>query len=417
MFLGGGTQQDLWTDHLLQLFMLPALVHGLAGIDETRLTLLAKAFVGLVLLVIAAQFLPVYRAGQVINGQVIGEGWGFYTPMPEASLDSALFATAVIGFALYLSRFSDHDQTRLLRFILVGFFVHLIAGTVQLSFDRRATMEGFWPYEIRAGLFANENHFATLIFVLIPLIAWFYLVRVRRVGIYLLVVAIIVAFQFANDSRAGMAISSVLALACLFWMLTPHASFRHKFGGWAIVLLAALAVAWLLVPLEQWQADARWDYLPSMLAAIRDHWLTGSGLGTFVTTFPAYEARKAIDHTYVNHAHNDWLEIVLELGIAGALLIVAFFALTFLHAARTPFAQAAFLSILALATHSLVDYPLRTMTNAVLFGFLSAVILSARPFLTDAESGELSDKGIRSEPGDHNQGLTRSFHALSEAGQ
>lgn len=383
LLLGGGTVQALWTDRLLQLLMLPALFWGLGGIVHSRAASGAKLFVGLVLVVLVMQFVPLYREGELFGGQLIGGGWGFFTPMPGASLNSALYATAILGFALYLTRFSDRDLQRLLRFVLVGFFIHLVTAIVQLSFDQRAVLTGFWPFELRAGLFTNENHFGTLIFAVIPLIAWFYLVRVRRTGIYLFVVFLIIAFQFANGSRAGMGISIGLSIICLLWLRAPGIAFAFKLVSLIAAVMGVLALIWLLFPLDELQADARWQYLPTMMSAIRNNWLLGSGLGSFVTTYPIYEAREAITNTYVNHAHNDWLEIALELGLAGALLIFFFFFLVLRNAGRTSFSEAAFLSILAIAVHSLVDYPLRTMGIAVPFAYMTAILLAAKPYRSD----------------------------------
>lgn len=364
--------------------MLPALFWGLGGIVHSRVGIGTKLFVGLVLAVLVTQFLPVHRDGVSFGGQLVGSGWGFVTPMPGASSNSALYTVAILGFSLYLTRFSDHDLQRLLRFVLVGFFIHLVTAIVQLSFDQRAVLTGFWPFELRAGLFTNENHFGTLIFAVVPLIAWYYLVRVQRMGVYLFVVSLIIAFQFANGSRAGMGISIGLSIACLLWLRAPRTAFPFKLASLIAAIAGIAMLIWLLFPLAELQADARWLYLPTMIAAIQDNWLLGSGLGSFVTTYPIYEAREAITHTYVNHAHNDWLEIMLELGLAGAVLSAFFLFLVLRHAGRTPFSEAAFLSILAIAFHSLVDYPLRTMGIAVPFAYMTAIILAAKPYRSDA---------------------------------
>ncbi|MFK7955080.1 MAG: O-antigen ligase family protein [Lysobacterales bacterium] len=57
------------------------------------------------------------------------------------------------------------------------------------------------------------------------------------------------------------------------------------------------------------------------LAAANDFFWLGSGGGTFEQIFPAYrpvDLRKTFDH-----AHNDWLELLLEYGVVGFLLLVS----------------------------------------------------------------------------------------------
>ena len=69
----------------------------------------------------------------------------------------------------------------------------------------------------------------------------------------------------------------------------------------------------------------------------------------------------------VNHAHNDYLEVLLELGVPGGLLILTFLAWWGRRAVQiwrsgstTPFAWAAMVATATLLAHSIVDYPLRT---------------------------------------------------------
>ena len=58
--------------------------------------------------------------------------------------------------------------------------------------------------------------------------------------------------------------------------------------------------------------------------AIHDFMPWGSGLGSFRGVYHLYESRDQITTTYVNHAHDDYIEIALELGVAGVLLTILF---------------------------------------------------------------------------------------------
>ena len=49
----------------------------------------------------------------------------------------------------------------------------------------------------------------------------------------------------------------------------------------------------------------------------------GSGLGSFQRVYPLYEDPRRSRPTYVIHAHNDYVELALELGVAGILLMLA----------------------------------------------------------------------------------------------
>lgn len=84
---------------------------------------------------------------------------------------------------------------------------------------------------------------------------------------------------------------------------------------------------------------------------------------------------------FVNHAHNDYLELALELGLAGIVLMALFLAWWGIAAARawtspltTAFGRAATIASAIIFAHSLVDYPLRTASIAAIFGVAIALI-------------------------------------------
>jgi O-antigen ligase len=162
-----------------------------------------------------------------------------------------------------------------------------------------------------------------------------------------------------------------------------------------LVALAALGTAAMLVvymsPLHDRIAgdgltsiEERREMWANTSAAIPQFLPFGSGVSSFPTLYPRYEDMATVTRTYTNHAHNDYLELALETGIPGVLLLIAFL---WWWAARTrsiwrpvtpdPYAQAATIVTAALLLHSIVDYPLRTgALSAVMAAF---VAIMARP--------------------------------------
>jgi O-antigen ligase len=113
----------------------------------------------------------------------------------------------------------------------------------------------------------------------------------------------------------------------------------------------------------------------------------GAGLGSFIPTYQTFE--KPTDLfvvTYANHAHNELLELALEAGVYGLLLLVIFLAWLVkrarlaLTAPRAPLTideylrDAGLVTILLCLAHSLVDYPLRTSALASIFAFAGALL-------------------------------------------
>jgi O-antigen ligase len=108
----------------------------------------------------------------------------------------------------------------------------------------------------------------------------------------------------------------------------------------------------------------------------------GSGLGSFQQLYQLREPPETIGHAVVNHAHNDWLEVALELGLPGVALAAAFLiwlALSIRRAASLRdseynLTRAALIALVLLITHSIWDYPLRTVAMSAIFGLCCGLI-------------------------------------------
>jgi O-antigen ligase len=133
--------------------------------------------------------------------------------------------------------------------------------------------------------------------------------------------------------------------------------------------------------------DNRLDFWPHVTGAGAHFWPVGSGIGTFLAAYEMYEPLEALRQLYVNHAHNDFLEIFLEAGAPGLVLALAgtwelgvmgwraWRAPPHQAMAATPARLASVVVALPIA-HSLVDYPLRTVSISVLFALAAAILAS-----------------------------------------
>jgi len=379
LLIGGGTTQGLWSDHLLELFLIPALFVGLVNYNSSRLGKAAWIWVVLLIIILVMQFIPVGR-DLVVSGDDFVITTSLFSAAPGKSLESALFAITVLGFALFVSQFSDVELNGLLWFFIVGFIINLLVGLLQLSFSGEVAIEGMLPYIMKLGAFANSNHFSTLVFVMIPILAYYFLCGPFRVVRYLVVVVLIIGFLFAVGSRAGMIISLMLAPFCLIWFGLPKTESTKKLALFAVISVFPVLMFYWLDGLNflQDKGDLRLQYFMTTVKAITDHWIAGTGLGTFVLIYPIYEDSGEIMSVYANHAHNDFIEFFLETGVVGAVLIIGYITMSIKNFSRTNLSQAAFIGITALLTHSLVDYPLRTMAMAITFAYLSAIVFATK---------------------------------------
>jgi O-antigen ligase len=135
-------------------------------------------------------------------------------------------------------------------------------------------------------------------------------------------------------------------------------------------------------------SDLRVRALPVVLDGVWKYFPFGSGIGTFVEAYQIGEPDVLISEGYFNHAHDDYLELLMTGGVPALLLLIVIGALwggcfiALLRGRKTERAAPGFgrqilgraglavLAILALA--SVTDYPLR-VPSLMLYGTLASV--------------------------------------------
>lgn len=375
LIFGGGTTQGLWTDHLLQILLIPALFIGLNNLDKSKFSFGALCFLFIILSYFALQFFPIAREIRINGTDELISGTMF-SLSPQKSLETVLYGTTVLGFSIYLSRFTDVELGRLIRFFLIGLAVNLILAALQLSYSGTTNIDGYLPYTIRSATFANENHFSTLAFSIIPLLAFHYLVRIRRPIIFLIIAFVISIILFAVGSRAGMTMTIAISAVCFFWFTMDKITTTFKILSITILFVTTAIITYFFIGLPDMESIMRDDFTRNTFMAFKDNYLFGTGLGSFVEIYPSYEPLSETRYLYVNHAHNEYVELLLETGLIGAILFSGFALLITLGFGRSKLSQASGLGIFAIAAHSFIDYPLRTMAIAILFAFYISVLFS-----------------------------------------
>jgi O-antigen ligase len=155
--------------------------------------------------------------------------------------------------------------------------------------------------------------------------------------------------------------------------------------GGAILVLTNSPVQAELTGKDTSSLDGRSEIWSTTLAATRQTFPAGTGLGTFEAVYPTYEDAEVVTQTYVNHAHNDYLEVVLEGGAIGALILAAFlfwWGKTATSAWQVGnedlLGRAAVVASGVILASSFVDYPLRTPSLATIFALLVALAASSK---------------------------------------
>jgi O-antigen ligase len=281
----------------------------------------------------------------------------------------------------------------------LGFFVSIFGILQHLTFNGklywfRVMHSGGLPF----GPYVNRNHFAGFAEMVIPIaLVPLVLGKVRREMLFLvsLFAAVPIVALLLSASRGGI-VSFVVEMVILFLLLLiRRVRSKYVIVGGMVVLSAVMAVSWIGVHqvLERFAGIRHLEVSAGKRAAMRrDSWrvfldrpLIGTGLGTLEMIYPPYDS--LYDGRVVNHAHNDYLEGLVETGLLGGLCCLWFLGVLFLNALRGmatlegSFGSALNLSGLVacsgILVHSLVDFNLHIPANALLF-FVSAHMAAVR---------------------------------------
>ncbi len=321
-----------------------------------------------------------------LTAATAGNAWRPLALSPGAAMN-ALSSLVVPATTLWLvAGLSTERRAQLLPLLLAVVVASTMAGLLQFSTGRIDNPLVNETVGVASGTFANRNHFALLLAVGCLLAsAWAFTQArpeawrsVTATGLVLLFLLMILS----TGSRAGALLGALalgLALVLSHRAITaglgsrarwiPLASIVGVLGLVCIFVLISVAADRALSIDRIFAADPGQDMrgrgLPTVLAMVREYFPWGSGLGGFDPVFRMHEPFHLLKPTYFNHAHNDFLEIVLDAGLPGLLLLLAalsWWAWASVRAWRgdavLPRLGSAILLLVILA--SLVDYPART---------------------------------------------------------
>jgi O-antigen ligase len=137
------------------------------------------------------------------------------------------------------------------------------------------------------------------------------------------------------------------------------------------------------------QQESRDEVIRDAIPMVLDYPLTGTGAGSFYSTFPAYKTTDL--HYFYDHAHNDFLQMTIEYGIPGSSILALLVIFAFYKSVRamrkrqnsifkgTSFACC--MVIIGMLLHMTVDFPLQAFANAsyfVIFLALSMIVSSLK---------------------------------------
>ncbi|MEE4154622.1 MAG: O-antigen ligase family protein [Erythrobacter sp.] len=421
LLLGGGGQRYALANLCVQLAALGLLaLHPSPAIGFWRSSPLAlRILVAFSMLLPLAQIIPLPEAiwaalpGRELIAQGLNEadqsGWRPISLFPHRTL--LAFTGLIVPVTILMAGWSlRRDQLIVLAWAIVAFgLVNLFLGAVQIASAAYPTL---WVHDeldvdFMVGTFANRN--STGVFLVgalgfaalapVPMERPHPAVLPLRLMACVLIVLAIVLTQSRTSlvlCAIPLALGGVRIIAWGFARGRPHSA-AHPRARPAVLAGAALALAALVLiglilaaPGRIAQTVDRFDNLADDARAyiwedagyaVSRYWPVGAGMGTFDEVFQLDEALENITERRAGRAHNDYLEVAIEAGIAGLavaaawLLLIAWFAWRARSARLRWLAWGAGAFLLAAALQSITDYPFRNQTNLAI-GALCVLILA-----------------------------------------
>src|SRR5580700_2272990 len=441
LLLGGGTRGGFLSDALLQLLAIPLLLWSASRLGDLFWRNRAKfrqlrwefIFCLAVVLVPLIQLVPLppalwtllpYRAPLIASFDDLGQGVGHGLPWlpisvsPNATWLSvvALLPTLAVFFGTILL---SYRERRLLSLGVVAFGIaSAFLGLLQIAQGPASRLRFFAATNLSeaVGFFANRNHFAAFLYVVLLFAAvwaidigfavgpWrdrriFEARSIVTITASFLAIVILLAAEAMARSRAGMVLTMVSLVGVYGLVLTDRRrrtlsatpfNFLFAAAGTAFILVVQFALYRVLArfnadPLD----DARLQFARTTIEAAWAYMPFGAGMGTFVPVYAMFERPQDLFvHVYVNRAHDDILELWLETGIFGIALMGAFVAWFVSRAAKIwrhgsvganefdrSLARAATIAVVLIVTHSFLDYPLRTAAMTAIFAFACGLMV------------------------------------------
>jgi len=206
-----------------------------------------------------------------------------------------------------------------------------------------------------------------------------------------------------TGSRTGIALLVPVLVLCLVAAKPLSGIGKRAVVGLGAIAVGAILAGWLafsrLPVLEavaarfDAQSDARVHLWADSWQALQAYWPVGGGIGGFVSMMLPFESLEVVDKSMPNRAHIDYLEWAIEAGAPGLIVLalatalVVFMAVRAWRSGKVPMEQGIFAlgTMSVIAAHSIVDYPLRSMSLACILALAVGMLAISRDDAVDGK--------------------------------
>lgn len=435
-FLGGASRGDVISLVLLRPLTAIVLVYaifaaGRAALQQHwQLVVLAVSIIVLVashLVPLPGEIWKLLPGREIIAANFFAVGqelpWLPLSLTPLAAWNALFSMMGPFAALLLVLALPQRQVLSLLKVALVLGAISALLGLAQILGPPKGSL---YLYRITnnglaVGLFANRNHHAVFLATLFPLMALWLASNDRsaeKSSVMSIAIIAMGAFIFplllATGSRAGLLLG-IFALIASAWIYRPPIrQFTQRYAAsgigktallaFGLITLASVIIMVSRAPALQrlfsfdTEAETRIGAFQYILEATLFFFPVGSGFGSFSEVYKIFEPRELLSPYYLNHAHNDILEVIMTGGLPAIIIMlisIGYFIFGFrkLSINHRPIDKAAevdgnFLikvgrcgavGIIILALASVADYPLRTPSLSILLVvFVSFIVMGCQ---------------------------------------
>jgi O-antigen ligase len=362
-------------------------------------------------------FLPMGVFGLLMVSQLVFRLSAY--PHDTASLALQYFAYAMLCFLACQTLLRGVQARRLALIfsvygaVLASFaLIQGIASNGKLYWIRQP--RGGWIY----GPYVNHNHYAGLMEMLVPIPLVLSLTRLASTkarNAAAAAAAVMVGTIFLSGSRGGMLaiVAELVILAAL--LIKQKRGLRTAIGLGLFLAIVVGLLTWVgggelskrIATVGPLRSELSNDIRPYInrdgLRMFLKKPVLGWGLGTFPVVYPQF--RTFYTNFFVNEAHNDYLQLLVEMGLLGFATMAWFVVTVYARALKKigdwtgdisgSVTLACMLGLSGILVHSAVDFNLQIPANAALF-YVLCTIAATEPFVQPARKR----RPVRSEPPD-----------------
>jgi len=318
--------------------------------------------------------------------------WKTLSIAPDATLYSM---TACVPALVMLWLTSKTSQTE--KMLLANVFIGASVGSALIGIAQAAKAWSPVLYEFRhqdvaIGLFASRNYFATSMLMAAAILFALRQSWAKRLGqglaelLFHSALLLFLAAVVGSASRAGVVLFLFVGTAGYALSLKPGS--RIRFMAAALIVGVLVWALWQYLPQTgvvkttaarfELDDDARLEIWRNSLLAAKSYWPWGAGIGTFRLAYEQTEPLISVTPSYINAAHNEYLQLLIEAGAFGLLVALGVSIMIVMFGWRhrhEPLVLFAVLGLLAVGMHSIVDYPFRpTSLNVAIATFCAFVV-------------------------------------------